>query len=209
MKRIYPRHQAHIAPTWSTPISTSSTLPPIDPIHHHSSFIRAHKQLPSSSTPTNPLPLLNHNRNLLPDILDDTVHPDIILIEPKWILQLTRYAVDTIECECDEHDDGDGPPCHLGDEREGEDHAEEGEDLFLVDSVRYLLIGCALCSGEGGVALQMRNRYTRQPNRFHPSIRIHQIVQLDLHLARLRGVKPSFIGPLLDIALHEKRQLQR
>lgn len=83
---------------------------------------QAQKHL-SSSIP-HPLPLFDHDRNLLADVLHDAIHLDIIPIEPERVLELAGDAVDAVEGEGHEDDDGDGPPCHLGDEREGEDHAE-------------------------------------------------------------------------------------
>ena len=59
------------------------------------------------------------------------------------------------------------------------------------------------------VNVQMRDRNTGQPDRLHPSVRIHQAVQLRLHLTRLRCLEPPPLTPPLDIPLHEKRQLQR
>ncbi len=54
----------------------------------------------------------------------------------------------------------------------------------------------------------MSDRNGRQPNRFHHAVRVHQGVQLHLHLTRLRGVEVSLVETALDIVLHEKRQLQ-
>ena len=57
--------------------------------------------------------------------------------------------------------------------------------------------------------LQVSNRDRGQSNGLHAPICVHERVQLDLHLAGLRGMKHSFVMELFDIPLHKKGQLKR
>ena len=67
----------------------------------------------------------------------------------------------------------------------------------------------ATTAGLRKMALQVGNRNTRQPNRFHPPICIYQVIQLRLHATGLRRVEPPPVKPPLDISFHKKCQLQR
>ncbi len=58
---------------------------------------QAQKHL-SSSIP-HPLPLFDHDRNLLADVLHDAIHLDVIPIEPERVLELAGDAVDAVEGE--------------------------------------------------------------------------------------------------------------
>lgn len=65
-------------------------------------------------------PFLHHRKHLLPSILTDGIHLDIILIIAKWILELTADAFNAVQGESDERNDWDRPPCELVDSGEGE-----------------------------------------------------------------------------------------
>lgn len=93
-------------------------------------------------------PLLKDNVQLNVGILADSVHLDIVAVVAKGVFELRADALDAVEGEDDERDDGDGPPAELVDHGEGEHAAEEREDLFLVDSaaisrhVQYMYSTC-------------------------------------------------------------------
>lgn len=89
------------------------------------------EQLPRA--PSYPLPLLQHHDDLVPDILDDKIHLDAVAMVAEWIFELAADAVDAVQREGDQHDDGDHPPAQIVHERKRQGAAEEGENLFLVD----------------------------------------------------------------------------
>ena len=95
-----------------------------------------HKHLPAHFARL--FPLLKQYRNLTPNILDDRIHLDIVTVIAERIFELGADAVDAVEGEDNEYHNGDGPPAHFVDKGEGEDAAEEGEDLFLVDAIEVL-----------------------------------------------------------------------
>lgn len=82
---------------------------------------------------THPLPLLQQHGDLIPDVLHDEIHLDIIPSVTEWILEPTPDAVDTVERERDQNDDRHRPPVHVVHERKWQDAPKEGEHLFLVD----------------------------------------------------------------------------
>ena len=129
-------------PTTSNPRILTTLLiptPPPTPLSpklrrlHPTHLIEPLSPIAALSLP-NPLPLIHEHEDLGADILDDVVHVDVDLVAAEGVLELGGDAVDAVEGEGDEGGDGDGPPAHVVDHGEGEDHAEEGEDLFLVDS---------------------------------------------------------------------------
>lgn len=102
-----------------TPIPNSfqnSTPKSIHPAH------LPHKHVPSRLP--HALPLLHQHRNFAPSILDDKIRLDIVAVVAKRVLELGGDAVNAVEGEDDEDDDGNGPPAHFVDEGEGEDAAE-------------------------------------------------------------------------------------
>lgn len=112
-----------------TPISSPIQKPTPKSIHP------AH--LPHEHVPSrfpHALPLLHQHRNLAPDVLNDKIRLDIVAVIAKGVFELGGDAVNAVQSEDNEDDDGDGPPAHFVDEGEGEDTTEEGEDLFLVNS---------------------------------------------------------------------------
>ena len=82
-----------------------------------------------------PLPFVQLGEDFNPCILNNRIHLDIVPIVSKGIFQLTSDALDAIEREGHQADDQNGPPAHLVDHGEGQDTAEEGEDLLLVDQM--------------------------------------------------------------------------
>lgn len=80
-------------------------------------------------------PFMQDNIEFRLRIANQSIHLDIIPVIAEWILELRADFLNAIQSENDETDDGDGPPAHVVDHGEGEDAAEEGKDLFGVDSV--------------------------------------------------------------------------
>ena len=84
-------------------------------------------------------PLFQQHHELLSRVLDYTVHLDIVLVIAEWILELHADALDAVERKGHDGDNGDGPPPVVINDGKGEDAAEEGEDLFLVDATNIKL----------------------------------------------------------------------
>ena len=95
----------------------------------------------SSKYGTTGNPLLEQDHRLLPGILDDGIHLDVVPVVAERVLELGADALDAVEREGDEADDRDGPPVQLGDDGEGQDAVEEGEDLALVDAAVVVWLG--------------------------------------------------------------------
>jgi hypothetical protein len=106
------------------------------PLHKHLS-VPSLLALQPFPPPLRPPPLIQHNADLHARIIHNGIHFDVVPVVAEGVLELDADAFDAVEGEHDEGYDGDGEPAHGVDEREGEDAAEEGEDLFLVDTRSY------------------------------------------------------------------------
>ena len=65
------------------------------------------------------LPFLKEDHDFLSRVLDDAVHFDVVLIVPEGIFKLHADALNAVECEGDDSDDGDAPPSVVVDDGEG------------------------------------------------------------------------------------------
>jgi hypothetical protein len=65
------------------------------------------------------LPFFEEHHDFLSRVLDDAVHFDVILIVSEGIFKLHANALDAVECECDNSDDGDAPPSVVVDDGKG------------------------------------------------------------------------------------------
>lgn len=83
---------------------------------------------------SHPPPLGQDDVQLGLHVADDGVHLDVVAVVAEGVLELRADALDAVQREDDERDDGNGPPAEVVDHGEGQHAAVEREDLFLVDS---------------------------------------------------------------------------
>ena len=80
------------------------------------------------------LPLLEQGQDFTPRILDDAVHLNVVLVIAKGVFELLADAIDAVQRERYDGDDGDTPPYVVVDNGKGKHTSEESEDLLLVDA---------------------------------------------------------------------------
>ncbi len=82
-------------------------------------------------------PFLQQHRNLIPNVLDNGIHLDIVAVGSERVLQLAADTIDPVERESDKGHHRHREPTHPVYEGEGKDKSKQSEDLFLMDAAEH------------------------------------------------------------------------
>lgn len=150
-------------------------------------------------------PLRQNNINLDLGVTGNSVHLYVVSIITKGILQLGSYSLNTIQSEDHQADNRNCPPSHIVHHCKWQNATEESEHLLLVNPNSNPV--SRLHEGQSQF-LQMGNWNRGQFNRFHPSVRIGQCIQLGLHLTSPGSREPPSRLSSFDKAINKECQLK-